>query len=102
MLSIQTKDINIETEHKILQEDVENLVQEDIENIFKQVFYMQRKLKTNEKFEVNVNNIVYFINYISYNFNLTLKECIEYAYNEIKDRKGKMVDGLWAKEQENE
>ncbi|WP_067725329.1 MazG-like family protein [Oceanobacillus damuensis] len=27
-----------------------------------------------------------------------IKECIEYAYNEIKDRKGEMVNGLFVKE----
>ncbi|WP_077297428.1 MazG-like family protein [Virgibacillus pantothenticus] len=27
-----------------------------------------------------------------------LEECIEIAYNEIKDRKGKMIDGVFVKE----
>lgn len=31
--------------------------------------------------------------------NFTLTECYEFAYNEIKDRKGKMVDGIFVKEQ---
>ena len=30
---------------------------------------------------------------------LTLKECLAHAYNDIKDRKGKMVDGIFVKEQ---
>ena len=29
---------------------------------------------------------------------LDIKECIEMAYNEIKDRKGKMIDGFFVKE----
>ena len=29
---------------------------------------------------------------------LDIKECIEMAYNEIKDRKGKMIDGVFVKE----
>jgi predicted transcriptional regulator len=29
---------------------------------------------------------------------LTLSECLECAYSEIKDRKGKMVDGMFVKE----
>ena len=30
--------------------------------------------------------------------NLTVNECLECAYNDIKDRKGMMVDGVFVKE----
>jgi NTP pyrophosphatase (non-canonical NTP hydrolase) len=30
--------------------------------------------------------------------NLSLTECLEVAYNDIKDRKGKMIDGVFVKE----
>ena len=30
--------------------------------------------------------------------NLSLTDCLEVAYNDIKDRKGKMVDGVFVKE----
>ena len=30
--------------------------------------------------------------------NTTLEECLAVAYNDIKDRKGKMVDGIFVKE----
>tara|TARA_B100000287_G_C20543618_1_gene745635 strand:- start:743 stop:1057 length:315 start_codon:yes stop_codon:yes gene_type:complete len=30
--------------------------------------------------------------------NLTIKECLSVAYNDIKDRKGKMIDGVFVKE----
>ena len=30
--------------------------------------------------------------------NLTINECLSVAYNEIKDRKGKMIDGVFIKE----
>jgi uncharacterized protein YabN with tetrapyrrole methylase and pyrophosphatase domain len=29
---------------------------------------------------------------------LTMEECLEVAYNDIKDRKGKMIDGVFVKE----
>jgi len=29
---------------------------------------------------------------------LTMRECLEMAYGDIKDRKGKMVDGIFVKE----
>ena len=41
--------------------------------------------------------IVVLINIATRN-NLTLTECVEYAWNEIKDRKGKMVNGVFVKE----
>ena len=31
---------------------------------------------------------------------LEMEECVEYAYTQIKDRKGKMVDGVFVKEEE--
>ena len=33
--------------------------------------------------------------------NLTITECLEAAYNDIKDRKGKMVDGIFVKEEDS-
>lgn len=33
--------------------------------------------------------------------NLTMKECLSTAYDDIKDRKGKMIDGIFVKEGDN-
>ena len=41
--------------------------------------------------------IVVLINIAERN-NLTLKECLEKAWGDIKDRKGKMIDGIFIKE----
>jgi hypothetical protein len=41
--------------------------------------------------------IVVLINIAERN-GLSLYECLEHAYNDIKDRKGKMVDGIFVKE----
>ena len=41
--------------------------------------------------------IVVLINIAERN-NLTLKECLQKAWDDIKDRKGKMVDGIFIKE----
>ena len=30
--------------------------------------------------------------------NITIDDCLETAYNDIKDRKGKMVDGVFVKQ----
>lgn len=41
--------------------------------------------------------IVVLINIAERN-QVTIKECLEVAYNDIKDRKGKMIDGVFVKE----
>jgi NTP pyrophosphatase (non-canonical NTP hydrolase) len=41
--------------------------------------------------------IVVLINIAERN-NLSLTECVNHAYNDIKDRKGKMIDGIFVKE----
>ena len=45
-----------------------------------------------------IGYLIYIKEQIAIKYNLTLKECIEYAYEQIKDRKGKMTNGLWVKE----
>lgn len=35
---------------------------------------------------------------VTLTYGTTLEECVELAYNEIKDRKGKMIDGMFVKE----
>tara|TARA_S200002703_G_scaffold131733_1_gene119353 strand:- start:897 stop:1187 length:291 start_codon:yes stop_codon:yes gene_type:complete len=42
--------------------------------------------------------LVVMINILARN-KLTLEECLEVAYNDIKDRKGRMVDGIFVKEE---
>ena len=32
--------------------------------------------------------------------NITLEQCLQVAYDDIKDRKGKMVDGVFVKEED--
>ena len=41
--------------------------------------------------------LVIMINIMKRN-NFTVEECLEIAYNDIKDRKGKMVDGIFVKD----
>ena len=41
--------------------------------------------------------IVVLINIAERN-NITIEDCLEQAWNDIKDRKGKMIDGIFVKE----
>jgi NTP pyrophosphatase (non-canonical NTP hydrolase) len=38
-----------------------------------------------------------YIDLIAYNNNLTLKECVDYAYNQVKDRDIKIIEGVAVK-----
>jgi hypothetical protein len=37
---------------------------------------------------------------IAIRHNLSIKDCIDHAYQDIKDRKGMMVDGIFVKEED--
>ena len=43
-------------------------------------------------------SFIYYISKIALNSELNLKDCLLAAYNEIKDRKGKMINGVFVKE----
>ncbi len=45
-----------------------------------------------------LNNYVNFLNSVAVEYNFTLVECIEYAYNQIKERTGKIIDGTFVKD----
>ena len=45
-----------------------------------------------------VNDCIYLLNTIAIRYGATLEECVELAYNEIKDRKGQVIDGTFVKE----
>lgn len=46
-----------------------------------------------------IGDSIVVLTLIAYFNKLTLTECFEYAYNQIKDRRGKMVNGIFVKEQ---
>jgi len=58
---------------------------------------------TNEETTVeDISDMIYlyvrFLNNVANFYNLKLTDCIEYAYNTISQRKGKMIDGSFVKE----
>jgi len=46
----------------------------------------------------DIGDIIVVLINIAVRNNLTIFECLEHAYNDIKDRKGIMVDGIFIKE----
>lgn len=45
-----------------------------------------------------LSNYIDFLNSVAIEYNFTLVECIEYAYNQIKERTGKIIDGTFVKD----
>lgn len=37
---------------------------------------------------------------VAYSLNMDISDCVQHAYDQIKDRKGKMRDGVWVKEED--
>ena len=47
----------------------------------------------------NFSYIIYYLNNIAILENTTLEECLNLAYNEIKDRTGRMINGKFVKDE---
>lgn len=58
--------------------------------VFKEDLPIQTQLELGDCGVVLIN--------LAYKFGWTLEECIEAAYQKIKDRKGQMIDGTFVKE----
>jgi len=54
--------------------------------------------KKPEKIKDGIGDMLVVLTIIAAQEDLTLEECAEYAYEEIKDRKGEMRDGIFVKE----
>lgn len=48
----------------------------------------------------DIGDIIVVIINIAERHGLTIEQCLEHAYNDIKDRKGKLVNGVFVKEQQ--
>lgn len=46
----------------------------------------------------SIGDVIVTIICLAKQLNLSLYDCLGYAYNEIKDRKGKLIDGVFVKE----
>jgi|TARA_R100000479_G_scaffold141944_1_gene77672 hypothetical protein len=49
----------------------------------------------------DIGDIIVILVNIAERNNISIKDCVDHAYNEIKHRKGTMVDGIFIKEEDN-
>lgn len=53
-----------------------------------------------EQIKDSLGDVFVVLTILSEQLGLELTDCVEYAYNQIKDRKGEMVNGVFVKEQD--
>ena len=66
--------------------------------LLQEVGELSDSLCKGKDFRDDVGDIMVVLINILVRNGVTIDECLEIAYNDIKDRKGKMVDGVFIKE----
>lgn len=51
-----------------------------------------------DKVKDGIGDVIVTLTILAAQYGLTIEECLQQAYNDIKDRKGKMIDGIFVKE----
>jgi len=80
--------------------------QAQLAKLIEEVGELARALR-NEKSDANyqtadaIGDVLVVLINIALRNGLTLRTCLHRAFNDIKDRKGKMVDGIFIKEENN-
>lgn len=91
--------------HSIFEES-DNIRRKDVMECFKLLnaniseFQLSQNLASNEMCRNNLVRAVAYLKSISKALDYDFTGCFELAYNEIKDRKGKWIDGTFVKEED--
>lgn len=56
--------------------------------------------RTKDEIEEPIVRLISYLRTIAKYENLKFEDCLLQAWNEIKDRKGKLIDGVWVKEED--
>lgn len=94
-----------ENVHSIFEES-DNIRRKDVMECFKLLnaniseFQLSQNLASKEMCRHNLVRAVAYLKSISKALDYDFADCFEIAYNEIKDRKGKWIDGCFVKEEE--
>ena len=67
--------------------------------LIEEVLELQKSIMKGNPVIDDIGDIIVVLINIAERNNLTIEQCLEHAYNDIKDRKGKMVDGIFVKEE---
>lgn len=95
-LAEMVKEISEEFGEKIAAQDMINYLVYSSSRIIS----AYNRNNANEEEYIAVVRTMEQLHYIAKEYNTSLEETLEMAYNEIKDRKGKMIDGVFVKEED--
>ena len=59
-----------------------------------------RVRRTKDEIEEPIVRLISYLRTIAKYENLKFEDCLSQAWDEIKDRKGKLIDGVWVKEED--
>lgn len=66
--------------------------------LIEEVMELQKNIMKGEPIIDDIGDVIVVLINIAERNDLTIEQCLEHAYNDIKDRKGRMVDGIFIKE----
>lgn len=68
--------------------------------LFEELGELAEGMAKNKPVQINdsIGDIYVVLTILSMQLGLNIEHCVAWAYNEIKDRKGKMIDGVFVKE----
>jgi len=75
---------------------------QQFEKLLEEVEELRLNIMASQPIVDDVGDIIVVLINLCERNSLTLEECMTYAYNDIKDRRGQMVDGLFVKERIDE
>ena len=78
---------------RLSKEDVMLVASEDVGII-------SNLVRRNLKCEGHIMYLITYLQRIAKDEDLKFEDCLSQAWNEIKDRKGKLIDGVWVKEED--
>lgn len=67
--------------------------------LLEEVFELQNNIMKGRSIIDDIGDIIVVLINIAERNGITLEQCLEHAYNDIKDRKGRMIEGIFVKDE---
>lgn len=67
--------------------------------LIEEMLELQKSTMKGEPVIDDIGDIIVVLINIAERNGLTIEECLEHAYNDIKDRKGQMINGIFVKDE---
>ncbi len=73
--------------------------QAQVKKLIEEVTELVDSLSTGQSPIDDIGDIIVVLINIAERHKLSIDQCLEHAYNDIKDRRGQMIDGIFVKEE---